>query len=120
MKNWKAIWIMIVSLLHCYFAISSFPEELSTIAKSGFYNAISNTEESLAVWFLLFGAQLFIIGLALFHLKAAELKTPKSLIAALFLITSIGALLMPASGFWLLFVPLLAMLFEKHTPKNTQ
>lgn len=87
--------------------------------QNGFYNAISTTEESLSIWFLLFGAVLFVLGLALFHLRATGMRTPKSVIAALLLITGTGALLMPVSGFWLLFVPLIAMLFEKPASTKT-
>lgn len=110
MKNWKGIWIIVVALLHTLFGISSFTKELQEIGQQGFINGISNIEQSLAAWFLLFGCLLFVIGLLVLSIEKHGQAVPKTIAIVLLVINCLGVTLMPASGFWLLFPPLLAML----------
>lgn len=111
MKNWKGIWIIVVALLHTLFGISSFTKELQEIGQQGFINGINNIEQSLAAWFLLFGCLLFVIGLLVLCIEKHGQAVPKATAIVLLVINCLGVTLMPASGFWLLFPPLLAMLF---------
>jgi len=110
MKNWKGIWIIVVALLHTLFGISSFTKELQEIGQQGFINGINNIEQSLAAWFLLFGCLLFVIGLLVLCIEKYGQAVPKAAAIVLLVINCLGVTLMPASGFWLLFPPLVAML----------
>ena len=87
-----------------------FTKELQEIGQQGFINGINNIEQSLAAWFLLFGCLLFVIGLLVLCIEKHGQAVPKATAIVLLVINCLGVTLMPASGFWLLFPPLLAML----------
>jgi hypothetical protein len=57
------------------------------------------------VWFLLFGFLLIFAGLVLHRLELSGGKLSRDLAWALGALCALGVLLMPASGFWLGFVP---------------
>jgi Family of unknown function (DUF6463) len=115
MKRWIGKWIIGVSVLHTAFAGIMFSSGLVSIAKKGFFNAVSNDPAIAAVaWFVLFGAVLFVCGLAILALEqTSSTPIPKSIGWSLFVMTAAGILLMPASGFWLLIPPALAILMKK-------
>jgi hypothetical protein len=78
----------------------------------------ADSKTGAVVWFVLFGSLLFVCGLAIVHLEKASSKpVPRSIGWCLLAITIVGVTLMPASGFWLVFPPAIAVLLMKATPK---
>lgn len=119
MRIWIGRWVMGVAILHTLFALLLLNRSLLVVLERGVFDAVGNDVKiGVAVWFVLFGAVLFILGLALSALeKAMAGALPASLGWSLFALAVIGVVLMPASGFWLAFPPAVAILWRaRSTP----
>jgi uncharacterized membrane protein YccF (DUF307 family) len=118
MKPWVGRWLIGVSVVHTVFAITIFGEVLVSIAKRGVFNTVGTDPMiGAVVWFVLFGAMLFVCGLTMAALeKASPNQLPRSIGWSLFALSVIGVTLMPVSGFWLVFPPAIAVLVKKASP----
>lgn len=119
MKHWIGRWLIGVAVCHTLFAIVVFSKSLQTVFQRGVFNTVgSDPVVGVAVWFIMFGAVLFICGLAVSMLeRASQGALPKSLGWCLLALAALGVLLMPASGFWLAFPPAIAVLVRKSDAK---
>ena len=119
MKNWVGRWLIGVLAIHTVFAVAIFGEVLASIVKRGVFNTVGTDPMTGAVvWFVLFGAMLFVCGLAVAELEKSSLsRLPKSIGWGLLAMAVVGITLMPASGFWLLFPPAIAVLLKKSNAK---
>jgi hypothetical protein len=114
MKHWIGRWLIGVSVLHSLFAVSVFHTAYSALIARGFVNAIGNDARAgAAVWFFLFGVALFLCGIAVSALERSSLPVPRTLGWGLLVLGFLGIALMPASGFWLVLPPALAILFRR-------
>lgn len=114
MKQWIGRWLVGVSVLHTLFAIVAFRGVYSALFDRGFVNAVgSDPISSAAVWFFLFGPALFLCGIAVSALERSSQPLPKLLGWGLLLLAVLGIALMPASGFWLVLPPAVAILLRK-------
>lgn len=102
-KIWIGRWLIGVAILHTLFAIVVFNKIFLTVMQHGVFNAVGNDPmTAAAVWFLLFGAVLALMGMAIHSLEQNEQFTSARAIGTgLLLMTLLGIVLMPASGFWL-------------------
>ncbi|EAQ64185.1 chaperonin GroEL [Marinomonas sp. MED121] len=120
MKNWISKWIIFVAVGHTAVAMMLYSETYRVIIQSGMFNAVSAEKSGLAVWFLFFGFLLFTLAILIAVIeKNDSLVIPKSFGIALLLLTTLGVLLMPASGFWLVFPPAIAVTLKKQTGLDT-
>ena len=114
MKHWIGRWLIAVAVIHTLFAIVVFRSVLFSIIQRGVFNTVGNDPMTgVVVWFVLFGAVLFICGLAVSALERSSPNLPASLGWSLLALSVLGVVLMPASGFWLAFPPALAILLRK-------
>ena len=115
MKRWIGRWLIVVSAIHTVVAVAVFGEVLASIVKRGVFNTVGTDPMTAAtVWFTLFGAMLFIYGLAVDELeKSSSRPLPKSVGWSLLGLALVGVTLMPASGFWLVFPPAIVVLAKK-------
>ena len=73
MKRWVGRWLMGIAAIHTAFAVAVFGEVLASIAKRGVFNTVGADPMTAAVvWFVLFGAMLFVCGLAVAELEASS------------------------------------------------
>lgn len=109
--------LMAIALLHSVYALWKYGDPLLDIANRGFYDSVAgDPNRAAATWFVLFGAGLFMLGQAVAALeKIHATHTLKPLGLALLTVACVGVVLMPASGFWLVF-PLGAVLFLRRAP----
>ena len=113
MKNWQGNWIIAVAVCHTVFAVIMFSAEYSGLYNNGIINSITTDRSAAAVWFFLFGQILFIVGLLIKSFEPQNNRqVPLSIILNLFLLTLVGITIMPASGFWLIFPPLVSLLIK--------
>ena len=119
MKRWVGRWLIGVSAIHTVFAVAVFGEVLASVVKRGVFNTVGADPMTAAVvWFVLFGAMLFVCGLAVAELEASSPNhLPRSIGWGLLAIAVVGITLMPASGFWLVFPPAIALLLKKSKAK---
>lgn len=113
MKQWIGRWVMFVALGHTVVGITFFGSVYRELLAHGLYNSITSEKAGLAVWFALFGVVLFVIGMLLSALESTNARIPKSVGVALLLLTVLGVVLMPVSGFWLMIPAILAILLKK-------
>jgi len=104
---------MFVALGHTAVGIAFFGSVYRELLAKGLYNSISSEKAGLAVWFALFGVVLFVVGMLISALASSSSSIPKSVGIALFLLTVLGVVLMPVSGFWLMFPTILVILLKK-------
>ena len=116
MKRWIGPWLIGVSALHTVFAVVVFNKVLVSILERGVFNTVGTDPMNAAVvWFLLFGAMLFVCGLAVAALeRSSSHPVPRSIGVSLLLMGVVGVTLMPVSGFWLVFPPAIAVLLKKN------
>jgi hypothetical protein len=120
MKNWQGNWIIAVSACHTLFAVVMFAAEYSSLYDNGIINSLTTDRSAAAVWFFLFGQALFITGLLIKHFDSVNnSRVPVSVTLNLLLLTVIGITIMPDSGFWLMFPPLISLL-KKHRKKQNE
>jgi hypothetical protein len=115
MRYWKGSWLMGVAVIHTGFSVAVFDNELREVAARGVFDSVGTDPMiGTVVWFVLFGAVLFICGQAVAKLEQATLgELPKPLGWSLLALATLGVVLMPASGFWLAFPPAIAVLARK-------
>ncbi|TAJ80096.1 MAG: molecular chaperone GroEL [Gallionellaceae bacterium] len=116
MKAWIGRWLMGVSIIHTLLSTFVFAKVFQSIFQRGLFDTVGvDSSVGIAVWCALFGVALFICGLAISVLEQTSPggALPKSLGLALFTLSTIGVVLMPASGFWLAFPPAIAILARK-------
>ncbi|HXA46884.1 MAG TPA: DUF6463 family protein [Burkholderiaceae bacterium] len=111
MKNWIGKWVMFVSIGHTVVASIFFGDTYRELAASGFYNSVKSAKTGLAVWFALFGVILFVVGMLISTIEKHGLQVSQSVGVALLLLTITGVLLMPVSGFWLMFPAIFAIFY---------
>jgi len=122
MKQWVGRWLIGVSALHTVYAVAVYGEALASIVKRGVFNTVGTDPQTAAVaWFVLFGAMLFVCGLAIAALeKSSSSRFPKSIGWSLLAIGVVGVTLMPVSGFWLVFPPAIAVLVKNAKLATTE
>jgi len=116
MKNWQGNWIVGVAAGHTVFAIIMFSADYSILYNNGIINSLSTDRSAAAVWFFLFGQVLFIVGLLIKNFQAlhalSNQQLPLSVSLNLLVLTLVGVTIMPASGFWLMFPPIISLLVK--------
>ena len=111
-KIWIGRWLIGVAILHTLFAIVVFNKIFLTIMQHGVFNAVGNDPmTAAAVWFLLFGAALALMGMAIHSLEQnGNFTSARAIGIGTFLMTLLGIVLMPASGFWLALPAVIALM----------
>lgn len=113
MKNWQGNWIIVVSVIHTLFAVVVFSADYRTLYDNGTFNSLSTDRSAAAVWFFLFGQVLFIVGLLIKYFeKHNNQLIPLSVLLNLLLLTLVGITIMPDSGFWLMFPPVISLIVK--------
>lgn len=104
MKKWIGLLLMGTAVLHTAVGLLVFGGILADIGRAGIWNAIDpHYDRATAVWFLLFGFILFLLGMLVQWVEQQTGTLPHSLGWGLLLIGVMGVVLMPVSGFWLIF-----------------
>ncbi len=117
-KIWIGRWLCWVAALHTIVAVIFFGKVLLQVVQNGVFNTIGNDPiKATGVWFLLFGAVLALFGMAIHSLeKNAHFGSARSIGIGTLLLTILGVVLMPASGFWLAFPPAIGLLRMHRRP----
>lgn len=81
--------------------------------RGGLFNTVKGMTLAATTWFFLFGLSLALMAVPLHALEKAGVALPKSFGWGLLGLAALGVLLMPDSGFWLVFPPAFAILLRK-------
>ena len=109
MKIWKYSGVMLIAtgILHTILALLAGGEVFMEMIRNGLFNTIAgdNYFHQSAFWFLVCGVLLIPFGQTLHYYQKREQKpAPMSLGYSLLIISILGCIIMPVSGFWL-FIP---------------
>ena len=112
MKRWIGRWLIGISLFHTVVAGLIFGKDLVAVARQGEFHTIGKDPTAgAAIWFLLFGALLFLCGLAIDALEqTSPHPLPKAIGWSLLALGLMGVMIMPLSGFWLAFPPAISLI----------
>jgi hypothetical protein len=104
-------WLMVVAVLHTAFGLVVFRAQWAQLLEAGLFDGVAgDVARGKAVWFVLFGIALLLVGLVVDALEKLAAPMPAAVGAGLLLLALVGVLLMPGSGFWLVFPPAIAAL----------
>jgi hypothetical protein len=109
---WIGRWLVGVAVLHTLFGLAIGTRAMSDIARRGVFNSVGEDPMvGVIVWFLLFGAIMALLGMAVTMLeRAAHFPGARGLGIGTALLALAGVILMPVSGFWLAFPPAIALM----------
>ncbi len=115
MKRWIGRWIIGTSTLHTIFALVVYSDIWLKIINNGVFNTVKdNSEIGAPVLFLLWGTLYLVFGFTIDALEKRSITPlPKSIGWGLLLNAIISVVLIPISGFWLLFPPAITVIMRK-------
>lgn len=116
LKKWIGKTLIIIGIVHSCFGLVVFRGGLAQIVHNNFLGTISlnsNAEKETAFWFLMTGFSLILIGALVNWIEGEAIGMPTFLPWSLAAITALGVVMMPASGFWLLLIPIAGLYFQK-------
>lgn len=115
MKHTIGISIMAIAAIHAIFGLAVFPGVWLEIARDGFFNVIGeNPLRGAVVWFQLYALPVFAFGHLILSFERNGLPLPLHTFWHMTIILITGVILMPASGFWLLLIPLFFLWRRTH------
>jgi len=115
MKIWIGKSLIVIGIIHTVFGLVVAQGIISEVAQEMFFNAIANQFEREAIfWFFITGFTLMIIGGLINWAELRQMELPPFLKWALLSLTVCGCFMMPASGFWTLFVPVVGLFLQKN------
>lgn len=113
MNSWIGKSIILIGCLHTIVGVVGFHDVFSAIAREGIFNTVGINhpmEREAAFWFMYTGFALLIIGGMIVWNDRNHVRIPNFLPWSFLAITIVGAVIMPVSGFWLLFIPTVGFL----------
>jgi hypothetical protein len=114
MTRWMGRWLMGVAVIHVVIAVLVHNKPILLVWERGTFNTVAGDPVIGAiVWSLLFGCVAFVGGLAVDTLERESVPLPKARGWCLLALAIVGAILVPASGFWLLFPVALTILMRR-------
>jgi Family of unknown function (DUF6463) len=114
MKHWIGRWLCVVAIIHVFIAVVVHRRILFLILERGVFNTVTSDPVIGAfVWSVFFGAVAFIGGIVVNALEKSSNVLPKSLGWSLLTLSIVGVVLVPVSGFWLIFPPAMSILLRK-------
>ena len=121
MKRWIGPAIMATAVLHTIVGFIFASQPLMDVVNAGVFNAVDpHFDRMAAIWFLLFGVMLFLLGMFVQWALQTTGTLPASVGWVFLLMCIVGAILMPASGFWLGIIEAVIMLKISYEQKNVQ
>lgn len=105
MRSKLGIAIIATGVLHIGIGILGTGQLLRDMAADGVFNSVSpHLDRAAAVWFFMAGGFLILIGLTVNWCIARTGTLPLSLGVSMLVMSVIGVVLMPTSGFWLVLI----------------
>lgn len=114
-KRWIGRYLVAVAIGHTVVGLVVGAPQLMGIVMRGLFNTVSihDPMTGMVVWFMLCGAALALLGMAVDELEsAAHFACARALGVGTVSIALLGVILMPVSGIWLLLPASIGMLWR--------
>lgn len=109
-RRWRGRWLIGVAVVHTVFALVVLREPLLELARRGLLDAVGQDPLLNGVtWFVFFGLALASMGQVVDLLEQRG-AVPRGVGAGVLAMATLGVVLMPASGLWLLFPPAVSLM----------
>jgi hypothetical protein len=120
MRRWIGRGLLLIGVIHTVFGVVFLAgsDLVAPILREGVFNTVGDSAPPLrqiAFWYFFFGFLLMLVGGLVDLVERHDISFPAFLRRSLLAIGIVGCILMPASGFWLVFVPV-AGLFLRNRP----
>ncbi len=112
MKKKIGIAIIIIGTLHTCLGMFRFHRDFSAMIMEGLISTGYSLERGLAFWFTFAGILMITLGVAVRAIESQDGKIPMSLGWIILLCSIVGASVFPVSGFWLMLIVSLLILFS--------
>lgn len=111
-KIWIGRWMIFVAIAHTIVGFALLGHILMRMLERGVWNSVgSDMGANVATWFMLCGAVLALLGMAVSALeRSSDFRSARALGIGTLMLTVLGVVLMPLSGFWLCFPPAIGLL----------
>ena len=113
-------WI-VIAVIHVIVGIATYLPQWQEIAQAGWFNVVAPDpsapifDREDAFWFMMLTPFLLLLGQLCFWADTQKLTLPISVSRILLASTVIGIFFMPISGFWLVLIPTVMMLYSSQT-----
>jgi hypothetical protein len=113
-RPWKGACLLAIAGLHTVYAGVFFHQPLLELLQRGLFDSVGREARLGApVWFVLAGALMAVLGLAVSGLeRAGQAATLRQLGWALLALVLVSLVLMPRSGFWLVLAVAVALVWR--------
>lgn len=106
MRAWIGKSILLIAAIHTIFGFIVFRPIIADLFTNGVFNTVNGQLDRESVfWFIMSGLSWFLLGGLVNHFEKFGLDLPGFFGWGLLVMTLLGIVVMPISGFWLLFVP---------------
>lgn len=110
MRPWIGKYIAGVGLIHSLFGLVVFRAVFADIVCDRLFNTVGwQLDRGFAYWFVMTGFFWMLLGAVVDHFEKAGHPLPRFLGPAFGAVTLASVVLMPLSGWWLFFVPAVAL-----------
>lgn len=113
MKAWIGKTLVVIGVAHSIVGLITFHPVLVSMLREGLVNTMAlgqDPEREAAFWYFYSGFALMIVGGLVDRIERSEARLPRFLGWTFAVLTVLGLVVIPVSGFWLLIVPTVAML----------
>ena len=113
---WIGKWLFAVGVIHLLFGIFFMHTTLAVLWSEGLLNTVNGQPPREAVfWFLCTGIMLLMVGVLVDQMERERLAIPRFVTGLFAALTITGVFVMPISGIWLMFPPVIGMLVRSRT-----
>ncbi|PSL46506.1 hypothetical protein CLV51_103486 [Chitinophaga niastensis] len=112
MKNpWIGKTLIGIAIIHTMFGLVVFRDILGQLYHDGLLNTIKvESDRNAAFWFLFTGFVWILLGIFVNSAEKNQYTIPPVIGWSLLVTALLAVIIMPASGFWLLFIPAIALI----------
>jgi len=118
MKGWKysGILLIITGFLHTIVALFLGYRDYIAMFRDGIFDSVGeNSQRGLSFWFLICGIFIIFFGHTLhYYIKREQKPAPAFLGYYMLILSVLGCIMVPASGFWLFIPQALIILFANY------
>lgn len=110
MKHWIGLSIIGIGFIHCLVGGVALGQVFVELLGEGLFNTVNQQPMREAFyWFMAFGLLLMVFGWLVYWLERQAIQLPKNLAILLSIFLVILLFIMPISGAWLMWIPVVGI-----------